>query len=209
MSLLPIPFNNPDTYPGHSGVDFGQSSGTPFRASGPGVVTVLGGYNSRAGNTIWVRYDVGCTVGYAHMNSHSGCPSPGTRVSEGTLLGYVGYSGHVIPPGPQGAHLHAEVEGYSTTSGFWKWFTPNRVVGHGAPSKDDEMTPEQANQLAAVYAALFGPANLGVSKTTWKKPFNEKGGEAYYGMFDVLIDTQHKLAKLSDKVDELNRKLSN
>lgn len=128
--MLPIPFNNPDTYDGHSGVDFGQSLGTPFRASGPGVVTVRG-YSSRAGYTIWVRYDAGCEVGYVHMDSHAGCPTVGTRVVEGTQLGLVGNSGNSTGP-----HLHVEVEGYATTAGFWKWFTPDRIVGHSAPSKD-------------------------------------------------------------------------
>lgn len=192
-----MPFGNPDTYPGHSGVDFGQSRGTVFRASGPGVVTDRW-WNSRGGGWISVRYDAGCEVGYCHMDSHAGCPPVGTRVVEGTALGLVGNSGNSTGP-----HLHAEVFGYATTAGFWQWFTPNRVVGHGAPSKEDDMTPEQANQLAAVYAAIFGPANLGTSKTTWKKPFGEKGGEAYYGIFDVLIDLQGKVAALTQAVEKI------
>lgn len=138
MTLLPIPFDNPDTYPGHTGVDFGQSRGTPFRASGPGVVTVRG-YSPRAGYTIWVRYDVGCEVGYVHMDSHRDCPAPGTRLVEGSFLGYVGNTG-LYSTGP---HLHAEVEGYSSTDGFWQWFTPDRVVGQGVPSKDSDITPDE------------------------------------------------------------------
>ncbi len=134
--MLPIPFDNPDTYPGHTGVDFGQSGGTPFRASGPGVVTVRG-YSARSGYTIWVRYDVGCEVGYVHMNSHRDCPAPGSRVVEGSFLGYVGRLGS----NSTGNHLHVEVEGYSSTAGFWQWFTPNRVVGHATTSKDNSIAP--------------------------------------------------------------------
>ena len=47
--MLPIPFGNPSTYPGHSGVDFPQSSGTRIPASGNGTVTFRGWLNDRAG----------------------------------------------------------------------------------------------------------------------------------------------------------------
>lgn len=152
---LPIPFDNPDTYPGHSGVDFGQSRGTPFRASGPGVVTMLG-YSNRAGYTIWVRYDIGCEVGYVHMDSHGDCPAPLTRVVEGSFLGYVGGTG----TNSTGPHLHAEVEGHSTTAGFWRWFTPDRVVGHGSPSKDpapDKSDPSEEDEMPdSMFAVVDG-----------------------------------------------------
>lgn len=136
MTRLPIPFGNPDTYPGHSGVDYGQSSGTIFRASGVGHV-VSHSYNPRCGYGIWVYYDaIDATVGHCHMNSHDGCPPEGASVVEGSQLGYVGYSGHVIPEGPQGAHLHQEVEGYTTTAGYWLFFDPDRLVGHSGGGKD-------------------------------------------------------------------------
>lgn len=56
------------------------------------------------------------------------------------------------------------------------------------------MSQKAEQQIEAVYAALFGPANLGVPKTTWARPFGEPTGEAYYGMFDVLIRTQALVA---------------
>lgn len=57
------------------------------------------------------------------------------------------------------------------------------------PNPEDIMTPEQANQLSAIYAALFGPANVGAAKTTW---VNVDGQikEAYYGLLDIDIYTQ-------------------
>ncbi len=123
-ALLPIPFGNPTTYAGHSGVDFPQPAGTPIPASGDGVVyhrnvTKNGGYQ------IWVRYDLnGAEVGYAHMPSHAACPPVGTRVHAGTKLGVVGTTGRTSGP-----HLHAEINGDASTAGFWRRFDRTRIVG--------------------------------------------------------------------------------
>lgn len=130
MTKLPIPFGNPRTYAGHSGVDYPQARGTIFRASGKGTVTLLGA-NERGGNYIWVKYDAADSpVGYHHMDSHRGCPPVGARVQEGTMLGYVGSLGKYST----GPHLHSEVSGHATTAGYWLYFDPSRVVGSGIPS---------------------------------------------------------------------------
>lgn len=139
--MLPMPFNNPTTYEGHSGIDFGQRRGTPFLASGPGTVSWLGS-NSRGGNFIWVSYDGYPRVGYHHMDSHDGCPAPGTRVQEGTRLGYVGNSGNSTGP-----HLHSEVEGYASTSGYWRFFDRNRVVG-SAPAGGGKIPTTPSKKLS-------------------------------------------------------------
>lgn len=139
---LPVPFARWTTYPGHSGIDFPYAAGTAFRASGPGTVRNLG-KNSRGGYYIWVKYDGYPAVGYHHMNSHAGCPSPGTRVSEGTQLGYVGWLGL----NSTGAHLHSEVEGRATAAGYWTVFDKNRVVGAtpggGGSGAGGGATPEE------------------------------------------------------------------
>ena len=138
MALLPVPFGNPYTYTGHSGVDFPQMRGIPFRASGPGVVSSID-YSPRAGHTVWVRYDNGPNVGYAHMDSRTTAVRVSQRVTEGTVLGRVGSLG-LASTGP---HLHVEVAGHATTAGFWKFFDRNRVVGQGQPagSGDKPFTP--------------------------------------------------------------------
>lgn len=122
---LPMPFDDPDTYPGHSGVDFGQPMGTPFRASGPGSIWGTA-YNDRCGYGVWVSYDGYPDILYCHMPSHSGVPAAGTRINEGDIIGYVGSTGNSTGP-----HLHVEVENHATTDGFWQFFDPNRVVGQG------------------------------------------------------------------------------
>lgn len=126
MSKLPVPFGNPATYKGHSGVDFPQARGVVFRASGPGRV-VSRGRNDRGGFFVWVQYDGGPLVGYHHMDSHAGVPALGSRVAEGTPLGFVGSLGQFST----GPHLHSEVSGHATTDGYWRFFDPSRVVGQG------------------------------------------------------------------------------
>lgn len=135
-ALLPIPFDNPYTYTGHSGVDFPQPEGTPFRASGPGVVSSID-YSFTAGHTVWVKYDNGPNVGYCHMDSRTTDVRVGERVYEGTVLGRVGKLGKRST----GYHLHVEVAGHATTAGFWRFFTRDRVVGQGAPAGGETSRP--------------------------------------------------------------------
>jgi len=160
--LLPIPFGNPYTYAGHSGVDFPQMRGTPFRASGPGVVSSID-YSPRAGHTVWVRYDNGPNVGYCHMDYRTSNVRVGQRVPEGTVLGLVGSLG-LASTGP---HLHVEVAGHATTAGFWKFFDRNRVVGQGSSAGEEEKGPfmslssaeqrEMLNLLRDVQNRIRGP----------------------------------------------------
>lgn len=160
--MLPIPFGNPYTYAGHSGVDFPQMRGTPFRASGPGVVSSID-YSPRAGHTVWVRYANGPNVGYCHMDYRTSNVRVGQRVSEGTILGLVGSLG-LASTGP---HLHVEVAGHATTAGFWKFFDRNRVVGQGSSAGEEEKGPfmslssaeqrEMLNLLRDVQNRIRGP----------------------------------------------------
>lgn len=151
MSLLPMPFNNPDTYPGHSGVDFGQSRGTLIPASGPGVVTVLG-YNPRAGYTTWVRYDAfpGVEAGYCHQDRRD-APAPGTRVVEGSWLGYVGSLG-LNSTGP---HLHLEMSPGGTYESVWRYFDPNRVVGD-VPTNPTPIATLEDDMPDSMFAVVDG-----------------------------------------------------
>ncbi len=132
MTKLCALSGDPYTYSGHSGIDFLRGSswrGKPFYASGNGVVVRLS-KNAAGGNWIVVKYDtIPYEVGYAHMDSHNGCPRPGTRVYRGTRLGYVGALGTRVT----GAHVHQEIIGRATAAAVWDYFERSCwVTGAGA-----------------------------------------------------------------------------
>lgn len=144
-SLLPVPFDNPYTYRGHTGVDFPKARGTAFRASGNGRVSSID-YGRRPGHTVWVQYDAGPNVGYAHMDSRTTDVELRQRVVEGTVLGRVGSLG-TYSTGP---HLHVEVAGWATTAGFWRFFDAHRVVsvvGSGSGINPNPQPPMQSGPL--------------------------------------------------------------
>lgn len=143
--MLPMPFGDPTTYAGHSGIDFPQARGTLFRASGHGRVRNIG-RNERGGNYIWVNYDGYPAVGYHHMDRSSPYVVPGTEVWEGSPLGLVGSLGKYS----NGPHLHSEVEGRATASGYWTIFDRSRVVGQGNPSGGGGSTPSNEGFLMAL-----------------------------------------------------------
>lgn len=145
FTKLPIPFSNPYTYKGHSGMDFPQKAGTIFRASGPGHV-VTRSHNVLGGFYVWVQYDAGPKVGYHHMTSHQDTPPVGTRVQEGTILGHVGGLGQHST----GPHLHMQVAGEKDGSTFWLFFDRTRVVGQASPSGTPAQPEEEAEFMAKI-----------------------------------------------------------
>lgn len=139
MSKLPMPFANPTTYPGHSGVDFPQPARTPILASGPGVVESVG-YNPRGGFYVWIKYDgVASPVGYHHMPDHRKVPPRGSRVNFGQQIGEVGSTGNSTGP-----HLHSEVSGHATTDGYWTVFDSTKTV-HDTVSTDKDSAMDFIN----------------------------------------------------------------
>lgn len=154
--MLPMPFGNPNTYSGHSGIDFPQPRGTVFKASGHGRVRNVG-KNTRGGNYVWVNYDGYPAVGYHHMDSPTPLVRAGSEVWEGTPLGYVGSLGQFST----GPHLHSEVEGRASAAGYWTVFDRNRVVGQGSSSGGGSNTSTEGflmslsdTQQRQIYEAL-------------------------------------------------------
>lgn len=81
----------------HYGVDFAAPVGTPIHSTADGVV-VAQEYNQFNGRYIKIRHMNGYETLYLHMSKFASNVRKGTRVTQGTLIGYVGASG--IASGP-------------------------------------------------------------------------------------------------------------
>jgi murein DD-endopeptidase MepM/ murein hydrolase activator NlpD len=84
----------------HLAVDYGAPTGTPVQAIANGTVT-FAGWNAGYGNLVQIKHTGGLTTGYAHLSSIASGVRPGTRISQGDLVGRVGATG--LATGP---HLH-------------------------------------------------------------------------------------------------------
>ena len=85
----------------HKGVDYAAPTGTPIHAAGDGVVKFKGWMNGY-GNFVVIQHNGSISTAYGHM-SKFGPEKIGQRVSQGTVIGYVGMTG--LATGP---HLHYE-----------------------------------------------------------------------------------------------------
>ena len=86
----------------HKGVDYAAPVGTPVRAAGDGVIRfagVMGGY----GNLLEIQHTHSITTVYGHLSRFARGMHPGARVTQGTVIAYVGMTG--LATGP---HLHYE-----------------------------------------------------------------------------------------------------
>lgn len=87
----------------HTGTDYAAAAGTPVRAIGDGVV-IFAGRKGGYGNVVDIRHRNGMVSRYGHMRNFATGIKPGTRVSMGNTIGYVGMTGWATGP-----HLHFEI----------------------------------------------------------------------------------------------------
>ena len=87
----------------HRGVDFAAPRGTPIVASGSGVVQKASWFGNY-GRYIRIRHSGRYSTAYAHMTRIASGITPGARVRQGQVIGYVGSTGRSTGP-----HLHYEV----------------------------------------------------------------------------------------------------
>ncbi len=87
----------------HTGVDWRAPRGSPILAAGNGVFEKAGWANGYGNQTI-IRHGNGYQTSYNHQNAIASGITPGARVRQGQLIGYVGSTG--LSTGP---HLHYEV----------------------------------------------------------------------------------------------------
>jgi len=102
----------------HDGTDFGAACGTPLRAAANGVVAEAY-YSSGYGNRIFIDYGsvngTVITTAYNHMSGFAA--SPGQRVSQGQIVGYVGTTGLST-----GCHLHLQLWANGTMTNPMNYF---------------------------------------------------------------------------------------
>ena len=84
----------------HYGVDFAAPTGTPVVAVADGTV-IKAGWQGGNGRLVRIRHDGTYDSAYAHLSRIEPGMTPGTRVRQGQVIGYVGSSG--LATGP---HLH-------------------------------------------------------------------------------------------------------
>jgi hypothetical protein len=195
--------------------DYGADTGEPIFA--PFAGRAGGWWSGTGGNTVQVA-GAGVTFVGQHLSSRFAVI--GSYVNEGDLIGYVGSTGSATT----GPHLHwwIELNGtrisgeeYMQRVGLgytpYKSTTPNTsTTGGGTIIEEDDMTPDQAQKLDAVYAALFGPKNLknGPEQMNW---INSPAGDpqkAYYGVLPIAIYTQDLVTNLGKQVAALSAKAS-
>lgn len=90
------------TWRAHTGVDYAAPTGTPVRTTADGVIEFAGVQNGY-GNLVVVRHNAINSTFYGHLSRFAPGMRPGTRVSQGQLIGYVGMTGWATGP-----HLHYE-----------------------------------------------------------------------------------------------------
>ncbi len=92
-----------NTIRAHKGADYAAPTGTPVRATSDGRVTRASRYGSY-GNIVIIDHHGGLETRYAHLSRFAQGITPGVRVRQGEVIGFVGATGSATGP-----HLHYEV----------------------------------------------------------------------------------------------------
>ncbi|MHA7971532.1 M23 family metallopeptidase [Rhizobium sp. CAU 1783] len=88
----------------HTGTDWAAPRGTPIIASGNGTVEKAGWDSGGYGNQTLIRHANGYVTSYNHQSAIAKGVTPGAKVRQGQVIGYVGNTG--LSTGP---HLHYEL----------------------------------------------------------------------------------------------------
>jgi murein DD-endopeptidase MepM/ murein hydrolase activator NlpD len=87
----------------HTGVDWADKVGTPVFAAGNGVI-LKASWDAGYGNRVEIQHTNGYVTTYNHLSAYAKGLTPGTRVRQGQVIGFVGSTG--LATGP---HLHYEM----------------------------------------------------------------------------------------------------
>ena len=84
-------------YKGHFGTDYAAGYGTPIMAVADGKITKAS-YTRGNGNYVKIRHDKTYETQYLHMSKFATGITPGVRVKQGDIIGYVGATGLATGP---------------------------------------------------------------------------------------------------------------
>ncbi len=106
---IPAPCNITQGLHSFNAIDFSNGNcGDPIYAAAGGTVQRTG-YHNIAGRYVRILHPNGVVTFYGHLSKY--LVSVGEKVSQGTIIGYMGHTGYTIPSGSRGCHLHFEVRG--------------------------------------------------------------------------------------------------
>ncbi|MBZ9572916.1 M23 family metallopeptidase [Patescibacteria group bacterium] len=104
---IPLPCRITQGLHWFNAIDFGNGKcGEPVFAAAGGTVQRTG-YGNVSGYYVRILHPNGVVTFYGHLSKIT--VTPGQKVFQGQIIGYVGYSGVTSPRGPAGCHLHFDV----------------------------------------------------------------------------------------------------
>lgn len=126
----------------HKGIDYGAPIGTRVRATGNGSVEFIGARGGY-GKVVILRHQGRYNTLYAHLSGFAQNLRPGSRVSQGDTIGYVGATG--LASGP---HLHYEFQINGTHQ------NPLAIVLPSTPPLTASQLPEFRRYVATHFSQI-------------------------------------------------------
>jgi murein DD-endopeptidase MepM/ murein hydrolase activator NlpD len=136
----------------HQGVDYAAPIGTPVRAAGDGRIR-FAGWKGGYGNVVEIEHSRSIVTVYGHLSRFAHGTHPGTHVTQGTVIAYVGMTG--LATGP---HLHYEYR----VNGVFK--NPQTVALPAAEPIDARWREDFGARSAALLATLDVPGPMLVAR---------------------------------------------
>lgn len=129
----------------HTGVDYAAPIGTPVLSVGDGQVTEAQ-YRGANGNIVKIRHNGTYTTAYLHLNGFAKGITPGTRVRQGQVIGYVGRTGRVT-----GVHLHYMIyKNGQPVNPLNLELPPSKAIDESERSEFEDMMKRLKEQMAEI-----------------------------------------------------------
>jgi murein DD-endopeptidase MepM/ murein hydrolase activator NlpD len=129
----------------HKGIDYAAPIGTPVKAAGDGRIRFAGNKGGY-GNLVEIEHSASIVTVYGHLSRFARGTHAGARVTQGTVIAYVGMTG--LATGP---HLHYEYR----VNGVFK--NPQTVALPGAAPIDARWNADFLARSAPLLATLDAP----------------------------------------------------